>query len=86
MGRVSRGGSGGQGGKGGLLTMESRKECSAVNKGLAAMEQSEVAKIFGVSRARIQQIETRAIRKILEEIKREAAAAGVTPQQWMRGE
>ncbi len=45
----------------------------------------ELAFIFGVSDTRIIEIERRAIQKIRAEIEREAAAAGVSPEEWLTG-
>ncbi len=46
----------------------------------------ELAKKFGVCWQRIRQIEFRALEKIRAAIEQEAAAAGVSPSQWMLGE
>lgn len=52
-----------------------------------APEQYKVlAKKFGVCWQRIRQIEFRAIEKIRAAIELEAAAAGVSPLEWIRGE
>lgn len=58
----------------------------AKHMGTAAMSQREVGELFGVTLQSVQQVEYRAIKKIREAIKTEAAAAGITPRQWLFGE
>ena len=45
-----------------------------------------VAKKLNLSRARVWQIELRALRKLRIAIEKEAAASGVTAVQWLRWE
>lgn len=47
------------------------------------LTQAEVAAFFGVSRERIHQIETKALRKIRAAIKREACKQGVSIEEWL---
>jgi transcriptional regulator len=50
------------------------------------MTQQQVADLFGVTRAAVYLIERRAVEKIREEFKREAAAAGLTVAAWCFGD
>lgn len=50
------------------------------------MTQKSIALALGVTRTRIYAIEKRALRKLLKAITEEAAAAGMTPLQWLKGE
>ena len=49
------------------------------------ISQRELARMCGLSRAAIRHVEKRAMRKIREEIQRQAAAAGVSPIEWLFG-
>ena len=46
----------------------------------------QIAESWGVCWQRVWQVEKRALQKIREAVEQEAAAAGVTPEEWMRGE
>lgn len=46
----------------------------------------ELAAMFGVCWQRIREQELRALQKIRKAVEAEAAAAGVSPGQWLRGE
>jgi DNA-directed RNA polymerase sigma subunit (sigma70/sigma32) len=48
--------------------------------------QRQIAARFGVSRARVQQLEQRALDKLRKEIVRQARAAGCTPREWLLGD
>ena len=54
-------------------------------EGTALFDQKMVAELFGISTARVQQIESLALRKIRREVIREARLAGVSPQEWILG-
>lgn len=47
---------------------------------------SELSQRLGVSPRRIHQIERRAKQKLRRAIEREAAAAGVSPREWLFGD
>lgn len=53
--------------------------------GTALFNLEQVASCFGVTTARIQQIEQKALEKIRREVIREARAAGVSPEEWILG-
>jgi DNA-directed RNA polymerase specialized sigma24 family protein len=44
-----------------------------------------IAAKLGISRARVWQLEVRALRKLRKAIEEEAAAAGVTVREWLFG-
>lgn len=46
----------------------------------------EIAAVAGVCWQRIRQLEQRALKKLAKAIAQEAALAGVTPREWLRGE
>lgn len=49
------------------------------------LSQYQVAELIGVSRQRVFELEHRALRKIRAAIEAEAAAAGVSPLEWLTG-
>ena len=50
------------------------------------MTQAEIARATGVTQSAIYLVEKRALRKIRQEIERQANLAGVTPAQWLFGD
>ena len=54
-----------------------------IREGHAAMSQQDVATLLNMHRTRVSQIEIQAIRKLREAIQTEAAAAGVSPSEWL---
>lgn len=63
--------------------MKAAKYIPYASSGKADMTQAEVAALFGVTRARIQQMEQNALKKIRKAVAKEAAAAGMTIRQWL---
>lgn len=51
--------------------------------GEAVLSQEAIARRMGITRARVQQIELRALRKIRLEIQRRASLAGVSVFEWL---
>mgnify|MGYP000080998920 CR=1 FL=1 len=48
--------------------------------------QKDIAEMWGLTRARIYQLENRALYKIKQAIAAEAAAVGVTVREWLYGD
>jgi len=62
------------------------KSNGRTNCGTAERTQAEVAAMFGVRLQSVQYVEYMALKKIRRAIEEKAAAAGVTPLDWLRGE
>ncbi|MGD9644288.1 MAG: sigma factor-like helix-turn-helix DNA-binding protein [Pirellulales bacterium] len=57
-----------------------------VASGSAVRGQKEIAALLGISRARVFQLEQRAMEKIRKAIEQEARAAGMSIREWLESE
>jgi len=68
------------------LVGRAAKSAGADADAVRPLTHAEIGPLLGISRGRVWQLEMRALKKIREFIKLEAAAAGVSVREWLFGE